>query len=166
MSSNRVVTYIDFGLNSVDEYWGQLVVPNVQALRSVPSPTHVFNAAHSVWHLHDWGWHDRNPGQNSGGPAFDSYRSKLLTVCPELGWLRDVADAGKHRGLGRLPEGQGAEPHVIGSLLPLGIPAGGILTYLLVLNDGSMENVGVVLRAAIEFWRAELKAKNLPSPFD
>ena len=51
MSSNRVVTYIDFGLNSVDEYWGQLVVPNVQAFRSVPSPTSVFNAAHSVWHL-------------------------------------------------------------------------------------------------------------------
>jgi hypothetical protein len=166
MPSNRVVTYIDFGLNSVDEYWSQLVVPSVQAFQSAPSPSSVFNAAGSVWHLHDWVWHDRNPGQNSRGPTFNSYRSKLLTDCPELGWLRDIADAGKHRGLGRLPEVQGAEPHRVGdaSYLVLGFP-GGILKFFLVLNDESKQDVDAVLRTAIEFWRIELKVKDLPSPF-
>ena len=37
--------------------------------------------------------------------------------------------------------------------------------YFLVLNDGTQQEVGPVLRTAIEFWRNELKDKNLPSPF-
>jgi hypothetical protein len=164
MSSNRVVTYIDMKLNSVDEYWGGIVVPSVRAFQSAPSPGSVFSGALSVWHLHDWVWHERYPGQDSHGSAFNAYRSKLLETCPELGWLRDVADAGKHRGLGRMPEVQGAEPQMF-SLLPLGIPAGGILNFFLVLNDGSKQNVATVLRSAIEFWRVDLKTKNLPSPF-
>jgi hypothetical protein len=165
MTSNRVVTYIDMRLNSVDEYWSGIVVPSVQGFRSTPSPGTVFNAALSVWHLHDWVWHERNPGQDSHGSAFITYRNDLLAACPELGWLRDIADAGKHRGLGRLPEVQGAQPQVIGSLLPLGIPAGGILKFFLVLNDGSKQDVDAVLRAAIEYWRADLQGNNLPSPF-
>jgi hypothetical protein len=33
------------------------------------------------------------------------------------------------------------------------------------LNDGSRQDVDEVLRAAIEYWRADLKGNNLPSPF-
>jgi hypothetical protein len=88
----------------------------------------------------------------------------LIAACPELGWLRDIADAGKHRGLGRLPEVKGAEPQMVGSLLPLGIPAGGFLTFFLRFNDGSIEPMNAVLQTAIEFWLVELKSKNLPSP--
>src|SRR5712671_4945607 len=157
MASNRVVTYIDINLNSVDAYWGEIVAPTVQAFRTEPSPRSGFHAAHSVWHLHDWVWHERNPGQDSRGQAFDSYRSTLLTACPELGWLRDIADAGKHRGLGRLPEVKGAQPQMIGSLLPLGIPAGGVLKFFLVLNDGSTQDVDQILRVAIEFWQTDLR---------
>jgi hypothetical protein len=167
MASNRVVTYIDINLNSVEDYWAQLVVPDVKEFRATPSPSTVFHAAHSAWHLHDWVWHDRNPGQDSHGLAFNSYRSKLLTACPELGWLRDIADAGKHRGLGRLPEVKGAEPHWVGggTLLLLGVGNGGVLKFFLVLNDGSKQDFDAVLRTAIEFWRTDLKTKNLPSPF-
>src|SRR5579871_4915421 len=100
MPSNRVVTYTDFGINSVDEYWSKLVVPHVQAFRNAPSASSFFPAALSVWHLHDWVWHERNPGQNSRSPAFYRYRDDLITTCPQLAWLRDIADAGKHRGLG------------------------------------------------------------------
>jgi hypothetical protein len=57
----------------------------------------------------------------------------------------------------------GAEPEEF-NLLLLGIPASGI-NYYLVLNDGSKQIMDAVLGAAIEFWRVELKAKNLPSPF-
>jgi len=102
MPSNRGVTYIDMGLNSVEAYWKEIVDRDVRAFRTDPSTSPIFHAATGVWHLHDWVWHDRNPGQDSRGPAFDAYRERLLTACPELGWLRDVADAGKHRRLGRL----------------------------------------------------------------
>jgi hypothetical protein len=119
MSSNLVVTYIDMGLNSVEAYWNGLVVPNVRAYQTEPSPPSLFNAAQSVWHLHDWIWHDRNPGKDSSGPGFRAYRSDLLSACPELGWLRDIADAGKHRGLGRLPEVREAHPQTVGA--PVGL---------------------------------------------
>jgi hypothetical protein len=165
--SNQVVTYIDMGLNSVDEYWQNIVVPGVQKFRDAATPSSVFHAAHSVWHLHDWVWHERNPGQNSRGATFDAYRSKLLADCPQLGWLRDVADAGKHRGLGRLPEVQGAHPQVIGgaSIIGGGLVGGGMRVFFLSLNDGSLQNVDTVLRTAIAFWSTELGAKNLSSPF-
>ena len=116
-----------------------------------------------MWHLHDWVWHDRNPGQDSRGTAFNSFRNGLLVACPELGWLRDVADAGKHRGLGRLPDVKGAQPQRVASL-PLLLNS--VLKFYLVLNDGSKQDVDRVLRTAIDFWRTELKAENLPSPFD
>lgn len=168
MPSNRGVKYIDFGLNSLDKYWGKLVVPNVQAFRATPSSVSVFNAALSLWQLHDWVWHDRNPGQNSGGPTFNVYRNGLLRACPELGWLRDIADAGKHRGLGRLPQVQGAHPHVVGgvdNLLLLGVSGGGgRLTFFLVLNDDSKHEMGAVLNTVIGFWRTELATNNLPAP--
>jgi hypothetical protein len=91
----------------------------------------------------------------------------LLTDCPELGWLRDITDAGKHRGLGRLPEVKGAEPHNVGgrNIIQLGIVYAGTLKFFLVLNDESNPDMDVVLRAAVELWRTDLKAKNLPSPF-
>ena len=141
-------------------------MPSVEAFRSVASTSSVFQAALSVWHLHDWVWHERNPGRDSRGSAFNVYRSELLAACPELGWLRDVADAGKRRGSGRLPEVQGAQPQMRGGsgLMLVGVGGGATCVFFLVLNDGSKQNVDAVLRAAIEFWCTDLKAKNLPSP--
>ena len=165
MPSNRVVTYVDINLNSVEQYWDGLVVPNVRAFQTMPSPPSLFNAAHSVWHLHDWVWHDRNPGKDGVGEEFRSYRGNLLNACPELGWLRDIADAGKHRGLGRLPEVQGAHPQIVGT--PIGLLLAltrEVTRFFLVLNDGSQQDADHVLRSAVEFWRAELNDRNLPSP--
>jgi hypothetical protein len=167
MTSNRVVTYVDINLNSVEQYWVELVVPSAQAFQTDPTSRTLFHAATSVWHLHDWVWHDRNPGTDSHGLAFNSYRMSLLKACPELGWLRDIADAGKHRGLGRLPEVKGAEPQKVGgsSFLLLGIPTGEVLKFFLVLNDGSKQAVDEVMRVAIEFWQLDLNSKSLPSPY-
>jgi len=167
MASNLGVTYIDFGWDSVEKAWGQWVVPNVQAFRSTPSASSVANAALPLWHLHDWVWHEQYSGQNSRGAKFDAYRDDLLTRCPSLGWLRDIADASKHRGLGRQPEVKGAEPHYVGGFnnIQLKIHSLGTLTYFIVLNDKSIHDMNDVLRAAVEFWLNELKSKNLPSPF-
>jgi hypothetical protein len=165
MPSNRVVTYIDINLNSVEQYWGGLIVPSAQAFQTDPSPRTLFYAATSVWHLHDWVWHERNPGMDSRGSVFDTYRSELLDACPELGWLRDIADAAKHRGLGRLPEVKGAEPQMVGVYNAALLIPTSVLKLFLVLNDGSKQAVDAVLRTAIEFWRQDLKAMDLPSPY-
>jgi hypothetical protein len=90
----------------------------------------------------------------------------MLASCPQLGWLGDIADAGKHRGLGRLPEVKGAEPQLVGNVLMFatGIPMHD-QKYFLVLNDGSKVAVDEILREAIEFWLTELEGKALPSPY-
>jgi len=48
MASNKVVTYIDINLNSVEAYWSELVVPNAKQFQSEPSPRSLFNVAGSV----------------------------------------------------------------------------------------------------------------------
>ena len=160
MASNRVVTYIDMNINSVEEYWNELIVPSAKKFQIEPSTPALFHVAIDVWHLHDWVWHDQNPGQDGHGPAFKSYRQSLIKACPELGWLRDIADARKHRGLGRLPEIKGAEPHKVGGYATvLLVFTAEVLKFFLVLNDGSKEPADQVLRTAIEFWRRELQSK-------
>ena len=167
MSSEHGVTYIDFGLNSVAEFWDRLIVPDVRTFIQEPSARAAFEVALSLWHLHDWVWHERHPDEENHGSRFNAYRTWLLIACPELGWLRDVADAGKHRGFGRNRVVDGAGPHsVIGSAGTLiGVSIGGRVGYFLVINDGSHQDLAAVLQVAVEFWRIELADKNLPSPF-
>jgi len=171
------VTYIDFGLTSVEDYWDKLVVPAVKEFQNKPSPMSVFNAALSVWHLHEWVWHDRNPNQTTKrNPAFNDHKNKLLMSCPELGWLQDITDAGKHRGLGRSPEVKSAHPHqptgrraIYQNGLSGGGPAMSFIRgprkFLVVLKDGSKHDMADVLRTATDFWCNELKPKKLLSPF-
>jgi len=73
----------------------------------------VFAAALSVWHLHDWVWHECNPEENSGISAFKIYQGGLLAACPELKSLRGVADAGKHRGLNRSTTVRVGDPEMV-----------------------------------------------------
>ena len=166
MPSNRVVTYIDIDLNSVEAYWNGPVSQNVRAFESEPSSTTLFNAATSVWHLHDWVWHDRNPGEDTRHSRdFEAYRNQLISACPELGWLRDIADASKHRGLGRKTDIQGAEPRKEGT--PIGLLLAltrEVLRFYLVLNDDTKQDAHAVVRTAVEHWRSvELKDRKLPS---
>jgi hypothetical protein len=164
MPSNRVVTYVDLGLNTVEEYWDAVIVPNVKAFHTEHSRPSLFNASQSVWHMHDWVWHDRNPGENSRGPKFEAYRDKLLVDCPQLGWLRDIADAAKHRGMGRLPEVKGAAPKEEGRFRGLLALTENVRVFYLVLNDGSQEAADAVVRTAVAFWQEQLKERKLAAP--
>lgn len=159
------VTYIDLGLHSVGDYWTEMVIPSVKEFHANPSRLTAFQAAHSLWHLHDWEWHQRNPGQNSSGPAFDTYRSNLLASCPELGWLRDIADGGKHRGLGRTATVLSAAD----DWMPLGnMTVGGTGGFkgivTLEMRDGSKQDVGAALVKVVGFWQKESGTKNLATP--
>lgn len=166
MASNKTVTYVDIDLNSVEDYWETIVVPDVRDFAANAEPRTVLRAASSVWHLHDWVWHHRNVGQDSSGPKFQAYRNELIAACPELGWLRDVTDAGKHRGLGRMPEVTEAKPRRIRvASLPLLLNTIEVSIYVLVFSDDSHENFAQVLERTVKHWLSELPGMSLSSPY-
>ena len=84
MLSNKTVTYVDIGLNSLEEYWAELVFPSAKEFREAPTTRTAFGVATNLWHFHVWAWHDLNPGVNSGGAAFQAYRDRVVAACPEL----------------------------------------------------------------------------------
>jgi hypothetical protein len=45
------ITYIDMGLNTVEDYWTEVIVPDVKAFQGTPSRGALFNAAGAIWHL-------------------------------------------------------------------------------------------------------------------
>jgi hypothetical protein len=161
------VTYVDIGLNSIDDYWNELAVPSVREFYANPSARSAFQAANALWHLHDWVWHELNPGQDSSGPEFIAYRNGLIAACPELAWLRDIADAGKHRGLGRSSvEVKEAVPGLMPghSMTMTGVGGGIRPVFTLTLNNESKQDVGATLKKAVDYWQTELADRKLPSP--
>jgi hypothetical protein len=131
-----------------------------------PSPRTTIGAALSNWHLHDWVWHDVAATSMVKGRSQSEFQREITARCPQLGWLRDVADAGKHRGLNRQTLSvAGAEPRRVAGGGGLIFLWNGPFQYFLVLNDGSLQEVGGVMKAAAEFWRGELPQLDLPSPF-
>jgi hypothetical protein len=162
-------------LNSVEDYWREILVPSATDLATNPSPRTVFNAALAAWHLHEWVWHERHPGVSTRQNGnFDIFQKRLLKSCPELGWLRDLADAGKHRGLDRRNIRVGsAKRRPRGGYMGSSYNAsnyfaalGGGTSYSIELTDKTRQEIAMVFQKAIEFWRnVELKGSNLPSPF-
>ena len=78
----------------------------------------------------------------------------------------NVADASKHHGIGRVPAVEGASPQIVGTPIGLTIVlTREVVRFFLALNDGSKHDVDQVLRTAVAYWRTDLSAKNLSSPF-
>jgi hypothetical protein len=56
-----------------------------------------------AWHVIEWIWHEQHPGEDTQhNDKYQKFQSEIVGDCPELDWVRDVADASKHCGLGRL----------------------------------------------------------------
>jgi Resolvase, N terminal domain len=129
------------------------------------APTSLFNSATSVWHLHDWVWHDRNPGEDTyRSEKYRTYRDQLIDACPELGLLRDVADASKHKGLGRETKIQATEQRMEGIFTGLLALTREAPRFYIVVDETKLDAHTVLLKA-VEHWRTvELKDRNLPSP--
>ena len=95
---NKSVTYVDFGWDGAQRFWEELVVPSYSRFLTVPNRANAIAAAWPAWHMHEWVWHDANPNVNTRDPKYIKFRDALLSACPALGHLRDVANASKHRG--------------------------------------------------------------------
>jgi hypothetical protein len=52
--------------------------------------------------VHEWIWHEQHPGEDTRhNDKYQKFQSEIVGHCPELAWVRDVADASKHCGLAR-----------------------------------------------------------------
>jgi len=96
------VLYVDFGFTSAREYWMEVAEPAYQRFVNDETRANVLMACFALWPLQEWLWHEQHPGQDTeNNKDFAAFRQQLFAACPELPWLRDAAEAGKHRGLGR-----------------------------------------------------------------
>ena len=148
-ASGRAVQYVDFGFSSAREFWDEVVLPAYACFKAEPSRGKAIMASFPAWHIHDWIWHDQHPGEDTrNNKDYQPFQEKLFLDCPELQWIRDVADAGKHRGLGRqkpkveVREVKGTWPR---NATPL----------TMTLDNGTQHDFADVLERVIEFWRAK-----------
>jgi len=143
------VQYVDFGFTSAQEFWDEVVLPAYECFKAEPSRGKAIMACFPAWHIQDWIWHDQHPGEDTrNSKDYQPFQEKLFLDCPELQWIRDVADAGKHRGLGRQKpkvEVRGVKGTWPRNATPL----------TMTLDDGTQHDFADVFERVIEFWRAK-----------
>ena len=165
-SKQRSVLYVDFGFTSAKEFWREVGLPAYDRFKANPNRQTAIEASLHAWHVHEWVWHDANRDMDTKGPAYDAFRDALIAKRPELAWVRDIADAGKHRGLSRqkpLPVVKGVST---GDLQQLVGGDGSFLVdsegrYLagpgdleIKLTGGKPRQAATVLATVIAFWEA------------
>jgi hypothetical protein len=93
-------TLVDIGIGSSYDFFFEVAWPNYREVSRNPSPISALNAAWPFWHLHEWYFWEHHPfaSNNDLRRYVDQI---LLQDCPELGQLRDIAEAGKHFKLNR-----------------------------------------------------------------
>ena len=104
----KTVAYFDGGTSNAREFWNLVVLPDVKEFKSHPSYIRF------------------------------GLKDELILQCPELGWLRDLADAAKHRGLGRgnVQVERVTNPSGRGGAGSLNVSAGGFGGGLFALGSG------------------------------
>jgi hypothetical protein len=90
---------VDIGISTSYDYFFEVAWPNHVEFTRRPSPITALNAAWPYWHLHEWHFWEHNP--TAMAPDLKKFEPQVLRECPELGWLRDIAEAGKHFQLNR-----------------------------------------------------------------
>jgi hypothetical protein len=148
-STVKSLKYVDFGFTSAREFWDEVVLPAYECFKAEPTRGKAIMASFAAWHIQDWIWHQQHPGEDTRrSKDYQPFQEKLFLDCPELPWIRDVADAGKHRGLGRqkpkveVREVKGTRPRNVAPLI-------------VTLDDGTQHDFADVLGRVIEFWRAK-----------
>jgi hypothetical protein len=149
------VTAVDFGFTSARQFWDEVVVRAHSRFLGHPSRQHAIEAAWAAWHVHDWVWRDRHAGTKPAD-KYTAFRDGLLNACPELAWMRDVADAGKHRGLGSAKTSTVArtrryEGEV--SFRPFGVDPAHAGASLRIRANGKDHNFADALEQAIDWWK-------------
>ncbi len=138
------VLYVDFGFTSAREYWTEVAEPTYDRFINDESRGNAIAAFLLLWPLHDWLWHEQHPGEDTNSKDYGMFRQQLFANCPELAWLRDVADAGKHRGLGRA----NVQVREVAKTWPRNTQP-----LTIVLDNGTEHNITDVLLRVVEYFR-------------
>ena len=160
------VHYIDFGFKSARDFWEQVMVPAYERFQAEPSPGNAIDASVHEWQVHEWIWHERHRGQDTkdNRTVYKQFKSDLFADCPELAWIRDVGEAGKHSGLGRSPPPDvlrvTTRTRFFGPLntiplntMPLNTLRSETTPLVITLTDGSEHGFCGVLSRVNEYWR-------------
>jgi len=144
-STGRAVQYVDFGFTSAQEFWAEVVLPAYECFKAEPTRGKAIMACFPAWHIQDWIWHQQHPGEDTrNNNDYQLFQQHLFANCPELHWIRDVADAGKHRGLGR----QAVEVREVKGTWPLNATP-----LTIKLTDQTEHDFADVLSRVIEYWQ-------------
>jgi hypothetical protein len=101
LNNNRgkTVRYVNFGFRSAEDYWLEVLLPAYERFNAEPSRGNGIMVSFPAWHIQEWIWHEQHPGADiRNSKDYTQFNDKLFNDCPELAWIRDVADAGKHCG--------------------------------------------------------------------
>jgi hypothetical protein len=149
---------IDFGYRSVEQYWIEAVLPSFEEFKLAPDRASAIKASIRAWHILEWLWHERQPSQ-----PLDDFRANILKACPELAWLRDVVEGGKHRVLKRSDVTvKGVLPPWVKVLGAFNTFAFNTMTYggrvvtgplSIELDAGTTQSFSDVLSRVIDYWR-------------
>src|ERR1017187_3593199 len=134
------IKYVDFGIPDAKSFFGLIVLPNVLFFEQSPTVQFGLNAVWALWHLHEWHWHDNYPNQNTqNNSLYDAFVQRLCQECPELKYLRDIADVVKHRGTARasISVGNLSEQQGRGGAGGYSVPGGGYGVGQLAYADGT-----------------------------
>ena len=160
----KTVQYVDFGFTSSRQFWAEIVVPAYEKFKVEADRANAIYASVTSWHVHEWIWHEQHPGEDTrNNSEYSAFQNNLFSDCPELAWIRDVADAGKHRGLGRPAEVQrvASGTRWVGSW---GEASWGEVSWgggevagalAITLTDGSTHGFAEVLSHVLDYWRAK-----------
>jgi hypothetical protein len=129
----------DIGYKSAQEFWDEIVLASASRMEAQPTRAHAMACAIYISHFLDWVFAEQHPDdaiRNSN--AYAAFKKQHHTVCAELAWLVDLAEAPGRRGAVSLRQStkDAASP------LELALP------------DGTHRPFNDVVANAIAYWRA------------
>lgn len=171
MPIKPIVKMVDLGYTGASDFWTKNVLPAYKRYQEArDSPTALDVSIH-LWHLREWVWHDPNCGQQrKQGINAEAFYANLRNDCLALGWLRDIANAGKHRVLNKPTKVQRAfqAPNIVtfgGDPLTFnGEPVSFGNTLEIELDDGTRQSVCDAIFSVVKFWIDEFGFDPPPIP--
>jgi hypothetical protein len=136
---------VDLGVYTAYDFAFEVAFPNYRAFMRAPSSMTAMNAAWALWHLREWCNYDNK--ETSG-----YVKSELLRQCPRLAWLKDIANASKHRELtSSHPVVSQLRSHLVTRSMSMD-SLGGSTTEFTILVGGKTHNFTEVIDEVYIFW--------------
>ena len=145
-------------IRNTAQYWQEVVQPNAIEYGRTRTPRAAFNLAVSLWHIHEWVVVQKNPNADKKllKEQRKEYEAFVLSECPELGILHDLATAHKHavvsRSLGKIASSESEITSVHFSFFGQQPVSEHGSDMRITLDDGSIKNLDEIFGVALNYW--------------